>query len=386
MSTPATAAGLGQAIDRAAGRRLTTPAAVGIIAAIYLLFFANGIFNAIHSAAHHSTSNLEDYTQLGYVQALVTIAAEIPAALVIFYLICRWLSIPRSLAGTPATRLEVIAHHTRRRIAPSVLPAVITVVIAAAGLGFADLVIALITPAESATNSGLAHNTASWFAAIVRCLNAGICEEIVIVAIPVLLGRRAGWHPAVIIAVSVGLRWPFHIYHGLWPSIPWVIIWGGAFAVSYLYLRRLWPLVIAHTINDMISFYTDSGAGQWLILGIVLGFSTAAVIRCLRERRIRRRTITVPNGTSITYRRQYTGTLRIDTNYKKVPDLWAAIQAIRADAHTTTGHISCLPGRNSPQAKQLAVHGFPRRTHPVRRYRIPSNWHLATSEIKEDTS
>lgn len=316
---------------------------------------------------------------------MVTIAAEIPAALVIFYLICRWLSIPRSLAGIPRTRLDVIAHNTRRRIAPSVIPAVITAIVAAAGLGLADVVIAVITPGQSATNFGLAHNTASWFAALVRCLNAGICEEIVIVAIPVLLGRRAGWHPAVIIAVSVVLRWPYHIYHGLWPSIPWTIIWGAAFAASYLYLRRLWPLVIVHTINDMIGFYKDSGAGQWLILGIVLAFSTAAVIRCLRERRICRRTITVPNGTSITYRRQYTGNLDIDTNYKKVPDLWAAIQAIRADAHTTTGHISCLPGKNSNQAKQLAAHGFPRRVHPVRRHRIPINWHLATSEIKEDT-
>lgn len=44
-----------------------------------------------------------------------------------------------------------------------------------------------------------------------RALNAGVVEEITIVALPVL--RRAGWHPAAIITLSAALRWPLHIYH-----------------------------------------------------------------------------------------------------------------------------------------------------------------------------
>lgn len=54
-------------------------------------------------------------------------------------------------------------------------------------------------------------------------LNAGIVEEIIIVAVPVLVGRRAGWHPAWTIALSMLLRWPFHIYHGAWASLPWAM-------------------------------------------------------------------------------------------------------------------------------------------------------------------
>ena len=97
-------------------------------------------------------------------------------------------------------------------------------------------------------------------------LAAGVVEEIVIAAVPVLIGRRAGWHPAVTIAASMVLRWPFHIDHGAWTSLPWAALWGGCYAVAFLYLRRLAPLIVFHAGYDanidMQSAYTASGASR----------------------------------------------------------------------------------------------------------------------------
>ena len=91
-------------------------------------------------------------------------------------------------------------------------------------------------------------------------------------AIPVLLGRRAGWHPLAIVALSCFLRWPFHIYHDTWATIPWATLWGGANCVAYRYLRRLAPLVVLHATID---YGTAFGAAAALIpvLGAALAFA-----------------------------------------------------------------------------------------------------------------
>lgn len=82
-------------------------------------------------------------------------------------------------------------------------------------------------------------------------MRAGVVEEIVLVAIPVLLLRRCGVHPAWVVAGCIALRWPFHVYHGLLATIPWVIVWAGVNAALYLWLRRLWPLIAVHVLWDL---------------------------------------------------------------------------------------------------------------------------------------
>lgn len=70
-------------------------------------------------------------------------------------------------------------------------------------------------------------------------------------AVPVLVDRRAGWHPVVVIAVCAFLRWPYHAYHGVLNTLPWAVIWGGAYAAVYLYLRRLTPIIVVHILVDL---------------------------------------------------------------------------------------------------------------------------------------
>ena len=120
-----------------------------------------------------------------------------------------------------------------------------------AGLIAATLVLAALHPAADpyALAGGAVRNAWTVPGVILDAVNAGVVEEIVVVAVPVLIGRRAGWHPAGIAALSMMLRWPFHIYHGTWSSLPWAAMWGGAHVLAFLYLRRLVPLVLYHGVR-----------------------------------------------------------------------------------------------------------------------------------------
>ena len=135
----------------------------------------------------------------------------------------------------------------------SPIPAVLTVAICVAGHFIATDIIDAITPAGANTNAsggGSVANGWGWLQ-IIDAVHTSIVEEIIVVAVPVLVGRRAGWHPALVIAVCAFLRWPYHTYHGVLITLPWALIWGGAFAAAYLYLRRLTPIIVVHVLVDL---------------------------------------------------------------------------------------------------------------------------------------
>lgn len=236
FSTPSRAAGL--AVVDPKDPRISSRTAALLIGAFYLLGFAAGIASGIYGIGRSSAQVL-DY---GSARLLIDAAqwlGEIVGAFAILYLITAWLEIPGPLAGIP------------NRGAP-VVPTALTALMSAMGLAIAELVIDSLPGGGGDTNGHVVVNP--WLALSgLRFLNAGVVEEIVIVAIPVLLGRRAGWHPLVIIGISVLLRWPYHVYHGVFATIPWVIVWAGTNVTVYLLLRRLWPLIVVHTAWDLWS-------------------------------------------------------------------------------------------------------------------------------------
>jgi hypothetical protein len=88
----------------------------------------------------------------------------------------------------------------------------------------------------------------------------------------------------------MALRWPFHIYHGAWATLPWAMLWGGSYAVAFLYLRRLAPLVAFHAAYDayigMQSAYGDAASDTVLIVGAILVLALALRITPDRRRRL----------------------------------------------------------------------------------------------------
>jgi len=223
--TPSIAAGLAEVDTTEPKIRART--AIGVITAGYLLFFGIGVFNAIHIALNDIVLPATDYSAFSGVSDALRRLFGIGGAVMILYLVTRWLQIDRALAGAP------------KYPAPP-QPALYTIGRAIAGLFLSTMVLNLLQSSPDADPNAAAGGVEPnpWAAlSLVGNLNAGVVEEIIIVAIPVLVGRRTGWHPAWIIGLSMLLRWPFHIYHGAWTSLPWAMIWGGGYVVAFLYLR-----------------------------------------------------------------------------------------------------------------------------------------------------
>jgi len=239
--TPAAGAGLPAGeIDRR-DRRLTQAGAIGIVLATYLLITASPILGSFRTGIDGLVMQQVDYGSFVAWRDLATRLGQIGGTVLILVLICRWLGIRRDLAGFPR----------QRTVSP--IPAVLTVAICAAGHFIATIVIDAITPAGANTNAnggGSVDNGWGWLQ-IIDAVHTSIVEEIIVVAVPVLVGRRAGWHPALVIALCAFLRWPYHTYHGVLITLPWALIWGGAFAAAYLYLRRLTPIIVVHVLIDL---------------------------------------------------------------------------------------------------------------------------------------
>lgn len=271
-TTPSVQAGL--TISDTAGAKIPGWAALGAVLAIYAVFFGQGILNAYEVAFLGREVGSVDYSTFDGVSDVATRSAAIALSVVLLIGVTRYVrQVPWSLAGVPGRGARA-------------WPTLLTVLLAGMALVFAGAAMAAVT-ADPGENTNSVATGGPWaLLAIVSDLSAGVVEEIVIVAIPVLLLRRAGWAPAAVLALSVAMRWPFHIYHGVWETLPWAIIWGGAYCALYLYLRRLLPLIAIHAMFDLQIDYGQSFGPVARVA--VIGAGLAVVVwlgyRSMRQR------------------------------------------------------------------------------------------------------
>lgn len=355
--TPALSVGPPGARDRR-NTALTTQMALAIILSTYALLFGTGIFRALIDVGGGIGS--EDYTQSYEQSILVQIVAEIALVITLYALICRWLYVPRTLAGLPERRPQALWTGTRPSLPPMLGPAVYTLGFSVAGLVAAGALMNWIVGADPGNSGGgLALNWPSLgLGGWLRSLNAGVVEEIVIVALPVILGRRAGWHPLVIVTLSVAMRIPFHLYHG-WASIPWAMIWGGTNVVLFLYLRRLLPLIAVHVANDLIAFYRVTDLGVVIVLLVLLVAVGVFTVRAIKVLRTYERTVTTDGGDRIRYRRVPNGNVYLRDSGRKAASVGEIIDAVRADVGPTNhGAIHIARSRNHPHTRELETAGF----------------------------
>jgi hypothetical protein len=99
-------------------------------------------------------------------------------------------------------------------------------------------------------------------AAVVVSAAAGLTEEICGLAIPVwllvrykLLDTTRTTHVMVFVVATVVLRIVYHAYLG--PSAMAFAPWAALTAVLYLRTQRIVPIVLAHTLYDIVSFLID---------------------------------------------------------------------------------------------------------------------------------
>jgi len=70
-------------------------------------------------------------------------------------------------------------------------------------------------------------------------------------------------HPAFVILISAIIRASYHTYQGL-NFLPSILIMAVIFGTYYTKYKKLWPLIIAHTIGN--TFYFLSNYYHWEIL------------------------------------------------------------------------------------------------------------------------
>lgn len=109
-----------------------------------------------------------------------------------------------------------------------------------------------------------------WWTVPVLVLSAAqnaVLEEVVVVAYlldrlprlglrrPAWLGRLSpqAWTVAWVVAASALLRGSYHLYQGYGPGFGNVVM-GVVFALVYWRTRRVMPLVVAHTLLDVVAF------------------------------------------------------------------------------------------------------------------------------------
>lgn len=89
---------------------------------------------------------------------------------------------------------------------------------------------------------------------LLAAMRAGLLEEVILLG---YLGdrlRRLGWHTWSIVLAAAALRGLYHAYQGV-PGIVGNFAMGILFGWAYQRWGRVMPLVIAHTLIDVVAFF-----------------------------------------------------------------------------------------------------------------------------------
>jgi uncharacterized protein len=126
-------------------------------------------------------------------------------------------------------------------------------------------------------------NTAAIFFAAFDSIQAGVIEELVVLAFVVVTLRQAGrpWWEVTLIALV--LRGSYHIYYG--PGVFGILVWAALYYWIYLRFRSLIPMMVCHIAWDAVGFLSQRW-GVIALLGVLtaLGLWIAAPISWLVER------------------------------------------------------------------------------------------------------
>lgn len=98
--------------------------------------------------------------------------------------------------------------------------------------------------------------TETWWRPIVLVLAAagnGAAEEILVVGYLLVRLRQIGVPPAAALIGTAVLRGSYHLYQGFGGGVGNLAM-GIVFALWWMRTRRLWPLILAHTLLDVFAF------------------------------------------------------------------------------------------------------------------------------------
>ncbi|MFF7683546.1 CPBP family intramembrane glutamic endopeptidase [Microbacterium sp. NPDC007973] len=97
---------------------------------------------------------------------------------------------------------------------------------------------------------------------VLAALRAGLTEEVIFLGYLFDRLRRLGWSWTGIIVSTALLRGSYHLYQG-WPSALGNVVMGLVFGWCYKRWGRVMPLVVAHTVIDIVAFVGYPLAASW---------------------------------------------------------------------------------------------------------------------------
>lgn len=197
------------------------------------------------------TSNLNssvtpDRPWLDLSYQLVNIAFALVPVLLVLYLLSR-----NNPFGDPRS-WRTIGFDLRRPTRDLVLGVIIAAGIGIPGLGLylGARALGLNTEVQA---SGLG---AHWWAIPVLVISAAqnaVLEETIMIGYLYTRFRQAGWRILVVVGVSALIRGSYHLYQGF-GGFAGNLIMGVIFGLIYLRTKRVMPMVVAHTILDIVAF------------------------------------------------------------------------------------------------------------------------------------
>lgn len=105
---------------------------------------------------------------------------------------------------------------------------------------------------------------------ILSSVKNGILEEVLVVGYLRERLNRLAWGPLGIILLSATIRASYHLYQG-WAGFVGNFLMGVIFMVFYQRTGRLWPLILAHALIDIVAFvgYAFLPESWLLALGVI---------------------------------------------------------------------------------------------------------------------
>ena len=97
---------------------------------------------------------------------------------------------------------------------------------------------------------------------VLSAVRAGLTEELIVIGYLFTRLRELGWSTWTIIGSTALLRGSYHLYQGIGPFIGNAVM-GVVFGWCYTRWGRTMPLVIAHTLLDVLSFVGYPLALAW---------------------------------------------------------------------------------------------------------------------------
>jgi len=110
-----------------------------------------------------------------------------------------------------------------------------------------------------------------------HAINAGIIEELVVVALFVTALEQARTKVWVIYVVGITIRLSYHIYYG--PGVVMFALWAAAAIWLFRRTRRITPLIVAHVLYDSSGvFFREVTGGGATAVGALLNLTLFALV------------------------------------------------------------------------------------------------------------